>query len=74
MLKAAILRDRGDGAAAEALYPRIDETWEAVKRRALSPERRERDIARFVDIAQKERIARGWAPDCTNAAPVPVKP
>ena len=73
MLKAAILRDRGDSAAAEALYPRIDETWEAVKRRSLSPERRERDIARFIDIAHKERIARGLAPDCTEAAQ-PAKP
>jgi hypothetical protein len=73
MLKAAILRDRGDSAAAEALYPRIDETWEAVKRRALSPERRERDIALFIDIAQRERIGQGLTPDCAAAAP-PLKP
>ena len=74
MLKAAILRDQGDSAAEQALYPRIDATWEAVKRRALSPERRERDIARFVDIARKERIARGGTPDCAEAAPLPLKP
>lgn len=73
MLKAAILRDRGDSAAAEALYPRIDETWVAVKRRALSPERRERDIARFIDIAHKERLARGLAPDCAEGAPPAAK-
>jgi hypothetical protein len=73
MLKAAILRDRGDTAAAEALYPRIDATWEAVKRRTLSPERRERDIALFIDIAQRERVVRGLAPDCADPAP-PLKP
>lgn len=73
MLKAAILRDQGDSAGAQALYPRIDDTWEAVKRRALSTERRERDIALFIDIAQRERIAQGLAPDCANAAP-PFKP
>ena len=73
MLKAAILRDRGDSAAAEALYPRIDETWATVQRRALSPERRERDIALFIDIAQRERIAQGLAPDCADAPP-PLKP
>ena len=73
MLKAAILRDQGDSAGAQALYPRIDDTWEAVKRRALSTERRERDIALFIDIAQRERIAQGLAPDCADAAP-PFKP
>jgi hypothetical protein len=53
MLKAAILRDQGEHAAAEALYPRIAETWEAVKRRALTPEQREREIAVFIDVAQQ---------------------
>ena len=74
LLKAAILRDQGNSAAEQALYPRIDETWEAVKRRTLSPERRERDIALLVDIAQRERIARGLAADCAEAAPLPAKP
>ncbi|MGB5833014.1 MAG: hypothetical protein WBG92_13620 [Thiohalocapsa sp.] len=74
MLKAAILRDRGDTAAAEALHPRITEAWETAKRRTLSPERRERDIQLFIDVARDERIARGLAADCDDGPPLPAKP
>ncbi|QQO54220.1 MAG: hypothetical protein N838_13570 [Thiohalocapsa sp. PB-PSB1] len=71
MLKAAILRDRGDQAAAEALYPQITETWEAIKRRTLSPEQREREIRMFIDVARNERIAQGIAANCGNATSLP---
>jgi hypothetical protein len=74
MLKAAILRDQGEQAAAEALYPRIAETWEAVKRRALTPEQREREIAVFIDVAHNERIAQGVAPNCERAPAQTAKP
>ena len=73
MLQAAILRDRGDASAEQALYPKIAEAWEAVKRRALTPERRERDIRLFIDVARDERLAQGLAPDCAAAPPSPPK-
>jgi hypothetical protein len=74
LLKAAILRDRGDDAAAEALYPRIDDTWQAVKRRALTPERREHDIQRLIDVARDERRTRGMDPGCADTPPAPQPP
>jgi hypothetical protein len=66
MLKAAILRDRGDNAAAEALYPQIQVAWDKAKRRALRPDRRERDIQMFIDITRDERRAHGLDPDCAS--------
>lgn len=69
MLKAAILRDRGDIAASEALYPKIEEAWQAAKEKTLSPSRRERDIQMFVDIAHAERRTKGLEPDCEPSAP-----
>ena len=69
MLQAAILRDRGDNKAAQALYPKIAEAWEAVKRRPLTPERRERDIRMFIEVARDERLAQGLDPDCAPAQP-----
>lgn len=74
MLKAAILRDQGENAAAEALYPRIAEHWEAVKRRALTPEQREREIAVLVEVAHNERIAQGVSPNCDDEPSQPAKP
>jgi hypothetical protein len=74
MLKAAILRDQGENAAVDALYPRIAETWEAVKRRALPPEQREREIAIFIDVARNERIAQGFSPNCDVEPTQPAKP
>jgi len=74
MLKAAILQDQGENVAAEALYPRIAETWEAVKRRALPPEQREREIAVFIDVARNERIAQGLSPTCDDEPTQPAKP
>ncbi|WP_201246184.1 hypothetical protein [Halochromatium salexigens] len=68
MLKAAILRDRGDTAAAEALYPAIDAAWEAAKEKSLSASRRERDIQMFIDIAQAERHALGLDATCEASA------
>jgi hypothetical protein len=70
-LKAAILRDRGDTAGAEALYPRIAEAWEAAKGRTLTEYRRERDIGLFVDVARAERQAQGMSPECSD---VPLPP
>jgi hypothetical protein len=64
MLKAAILRDRGDTAAAEALYPAIDAAWEAAKEKSLSASRRERDIQMFLDVVQAERHAKGIDAAC----------
>ncbi|MEA3639535.1 MAG: hypothetical protein VBE63_06285 [Lamprobacter sp.] len=68
MLKAAILRDRGDLAAAEALYPKIDAAWQAAKEKTLSPSRREREIQMFINIAQAERHAKGLDPSCQGTA------
>ncbi|NEX15135.1 MAG: hypothetical protein C1943_00505 [Halochromatium sp.] len=64
MLKAAILRDRGDLQAAEALYPEIDAAWQAAKEKPLSESRRLRDIQMFIDIAHAERHAKGLDPSC----------
>ncbi len=64
MLKAAILRDRGDVEAAEALYPKIDAAWQAAKEKPLSESRRRRDIQMFIDIAQAERHAKGLDASC----------
>lgn len=68
MLKAAILRDRGDNAAAEALYPRIEAAWQAAKEKPLSASRRERDLRMFLDIAQAERHAQGLDANCEARA------
>jgi hypothetical protein len=68
MLKAAILRDRGDLAASEALYPQIEAAWQAAKDKTLSTNRRERDIQMFIDIAQAERRTKGLDPGCEQAA------
>jgi hypothetical protein len=68
MLKAAILRDAGDEAAAEALYPAIDEAWQKVKKRKLKPNRREREIGLFLDVAKQERQVRGIPVDCSAVA------
>jgi hypothetical protein len=70
-LKAAILRDMGEEADAEALYPRIAEAWEAAKGRTLTPERRERDIGLFLDVARAERVAQGLSPDCSDLPQAP---
>lgn len=64
MLKAAILRDRGDVAAAEALYPQIAQAWREAKERSLSSNRRERDIQMFIDVAHAERRAKNLDPTC----------
>jgi hypothetical protein len=64
MLKAAILRDQGETAAAEALYPEIEEAWQRAKKKSLSPQRRERDIQMLIDIAQAERYAKKLDPSC----------
>jgi hypothetical protein len=64
MLKAAILRDRGDLKAAEALYPQIDAAWQAAKDKPLSESRRLRDIQMFIDVAHAERHAKGLDPSC----------
>lgn len=69
MLQAAILRDRGDSNTEQALYPKIAEAWDAVKRSPLTPERRERDIRIFLDVARDERLANGMDPDCAPARP-----
>jgi hypothetical protein len=65
-LKAAILRDMGDNAGSEALYPNIAEAWEAAKDRTLTEYRRERDIGLFIDVARAERQARGMNADCSD--------
>jgi len=74
MLKAAILRDQGANAAAEALNPRIAKSWEAVKRRPLPPKQREHEIAVFIDVARNERIAQGLSPNCDEAPAHPPRP
>jgi Uma2 family endonuclease len=63
--------DRGDKWLA---YQRLESTWEAVKRRALTPEQREREIAVFIDVAHNERIAQGVAPNCERAPAQTAKP
>jgi hypothetical protein len=65
-LKAAILRDMGDAAGAEALYPQIAAAWEAAKGRTLTEARRDRDIGLFLDVARAERTARGLSEDCSD--------
>jgi hypothetical protein len=72
-MKAAILRDRGDAAGAEALYPRIESAWEAAKERTLTAYRRERDIGMIADIVRAERLARNRPEDCTDLPPPPVE-
>lgn len=64
MLKAAILRDRGDTEAAEALYPQIADAWKARKGSTLKESRRERDIGLYLDVARAERQARGLSETC----------
>jgi hypothetical protein len=64
MLKAAILRDRGDTEAAEDLYPQIAEAWKTRKGSALKESRRERDIGLYLDVARAERQARGLSETC----------
>jgi hypothetical protein len=71
-LKAAILRDMGDEAGAEAIYPRIEAAWEKAKGRTLSEARRERDIGLFLDVARAERLANGLAEDCTDVPQPPA--
>jgi hypothetical protein len=66
MLKAAILRDRGDQQSAAALYPKIEAAWQAAKQKTLSESRRERDINMFIKIAQAERHAKGLDPSCRD--------
>jgi hypothetical protein len=73
VMKAAILRDRGDAAGAEALYPRIESAWEAAKERTLTAYRRERDIGMIADIVRAERLARNRPEDCTDLPPPPVE-
>jgi hypothetical protein len=70
-LKAAILRDMGDTAGAQALYPRIEAAWEAAKGRTLTEARRERDIGLFLQVARAERQTHGLAPDCTAIPQAP---
>jgi hypothetical protein len=70
-LKAAILRDRGDTAAAEALYPEIEAAWERAREKPLSPSRRERAIQMLIDIAHAERRAKGMDPNCAGTAAGP---
>jgi hypothetical protein len=67
MLKAAILRDSGALARAEALYPQLEAAWRAVKKTDLKPGRRERDIEIFLDIARNERRVNGLPDDCQPA-------
>lgn len=64
MLKAAVLRDRGDLEGSQALYPEIDAAWQSAKEKPLSASRRERDIQMFIDIAHAERRAKGLDPSC----------
>ncbi|NBC48231.1 MAG: hypothetical protein GVY22_09620 [Gammaproteobacteria bacterium] len=66
LLKAAILQDRGDTAAAEALYPEIAAAWERARDKPLKPSRREREIQLLLDIARAERRAKELDPDCEN--------
>jgi hypothetical protein len=66
MLKAAILRDRGDTGAATALYPEIAAAWKARKGSDLKDSRRERDIGLYLDAARGERRANGLPEDCAD--------
>lgn len=66
MLKAAILRDRGDQAAAEALYPQIAAAWERARDKPLKPSRRERELQILIDIARAERRAKELDPNCDS--------
>jgi hypothetical protein len=68
MLKAAILRDRGDVTEAEALYPKIEAAWQEARDKPLSPDRRERDIQMLIDIAHAERRDKGLDPSCAETA------
>ncbi len=73
-LKAAILRDLGDEAGAQGLYPEIAAAWEAAKGRTLTEARRERDIRLFLDVARSERLAQGLSENCSHTprpAPAP---
>lgn len=72
LVKAAILRDRGDAAAAEVLVPAIDAAWVESKRSQPTPARRERDIGLYLQVAQADRQARGIAPDCQGPLPGPA--
>ena len=72
-LKAAILRDQGDAAGAEALYPDLERAWEAAKERTLTAYRRERDIGLFIDVARAERQVQGMNADCSDLPSVPAQ-
>ncbi len=64
MLKAAILRDRGDTSEAEAIYPELAKAWTAARKSELKTSRRERDISILIDIAHNERRANDLPTDC----------
>ena len=64
MLKAAVLRDMGRTAEAEAIYPELEAAWKAARKSALKTSRRERDIAILIDIAQNERHSNGLPVEC----------
>jgi hypothetical protein len=66
MLKAAILRDQGAKAAAEALYPELNAAWKAARKTELKASRRERDIGILIDIAHNERRAKGLPLNCAG--------
>jgi hypothetical protein len=71
-LKVAILRDLGDTIGAEALYPQLEQAWEAAEERTLTEYRRERDIGLFIDVARAERQVQGMNADCSDVPDVPV--
>lgn len=64
MLKYAILRDMGRSSAAEAIYPQVEESWQAVRHGKLSASRLERELGILTGIAQNDRHAKGLPPDC----------
>lgn len=68
VLKAAMRREAGDTAGAEALYPRMEAEWQAAKDKPLKERRRERDIKMRQTIAESERHMHGFATDCSDAA------
>jgi hypothetical protein len=68
MLKVAMLREQGETAAAEALYPDLAAAWQARKDRALKERRRERDIGLFIDVVRAERRTRNLPVDCRPPA------
>lgn len=76
VLKAAMRREAGDIAGAEALYPRMAAEWQAAKEKPLNERRRERDIAMRLTIAESERHMHGFAPDCSDGsgASISTKP